>query len=65
MENTGRFIVWRNSLGLVIFRNYCGLNSVALKQETYKNKGVWLIQLFERTLVNIGGIVPVGKYLSR
>lgn len=65
MENARRFIVWRNSLELVFFRNYCGLSSVALKQEMYKNKGVWLIQLFGITLVNAGGIVPVGKYLLR
>lgn len=47
MENANTFIVWWNSLGLVIFRNYCDLNSVALKQDIYENKGVWLIQLFE------------------
>lgn len=65
MENARRFIVQWNSLGLVFLRNDCVLNSVALKQEIYKNKRVWLMQLFEKALVNIGGIVLVSKYLSR
>lgn len=65
MEKARRVIVWGKSSGLVFLRNDCGLSSVIARQEMYKNKGVRLIQMYCRVLVNAGNIVPVGKYLSR
>lgn len=66
MEKARRIIVWGNSLGLVFLRNDCGLSGfVTVKKEIYKNKGVWLIRMYCRVLVNAGSIVPAGKYSLR